>query len=324
MLHCNIFYAGFCKKDMTVAVITHSHCNLHDNGTPHHPECGERLDAINNRMIMSGVDWISRHYDSHCAEREHLLRAHDADYVERVFATAPQTGFSMLDGDTGMNVHSLDAALHAAGATVMAVDLVMAGTHKHAFCAVRPPGHHAGRNCAAGFCIFNNVAVGAAHALEVYALERIAIIDFDVHHGDGTEEIFLDEQRVMFCSSFQHPFYPFTGADTNDPNLRNLPLPAGTGGAAWREAVSATWLPALREFQPQLVMISAGFDSHLEDDMGGFNLVERDYQWITRELCQIAKEFSDGRVVSCLEGGYELSPLGRSVTTHIKELAEFH
>lgn len=309
---------------MTVAVITHSHCSLHDNGSIHHPECAERLGAINNRMIMSGVDWIARHYDSHLAEREHLLRVHDEEYVDRVFATAPKEGHVMLDGDTGMNEYTLDAALHAAGAAVMAVDLVMAGTHKHAFCAIRPPGHHAGRRQAAGFCIFNNVAVGAAYALDVYGLERIAIIDFDVHHGDGTEAIFKDEQRVLFCSSFQHPFYPFTGADTDLPNIRNLPLPSGTGGAVWREAVEASWLPVMREFHPQLVMISAGFDSHMEDDMGGFNLLERDYLWITKELCQIAKESADGRVVSCLEGGYELSSLGRSATLHIKELAEFH
>ena len=307
---------------MTVAVITHSHCNLHDNGTPHHPECAERLGAINNRMIMSGVDWIARHYDSHCAEREHLLRVHDADYVERVFATSPKEGFALLDGDTGMNPHTLDAALHAAGAVVMAVDLVMAGTHKHAFCMVRPPGHHAGRSIAAGFCVFNNIAVGAAYALEVYGLERVLIVDFDVHHGDGTEEIFQDEPRVLFCSSFQHPFYPNKGADTNQPF--NLAMPAGTGGAAWREAIQEKWLPAIREFKPELVMISAGFDSHMEDDMGDFKLLERDYVWITKELCQIAKECAEGRVVSCLEGGYELSPLGRSATLHIKELAEFH
>ncbi len=309
---------------MTVAVITHSQCDLHDNGSPYHPECPERLGAINNRMIMSGVDWIARHYDSRAAEREHLLRVHDADYVERVYATSPKDGHVMLDGDTGMNPHTLDAALHAAGASVMAVDLVMAGTHKHAFCMVRPPGHHAGKRQAAGFCIFNNVAVGAAYALEVYGLERIAVIDFDVHHGDGTEEIFRDEPRVMFCSSFQHPFYPFTGAETDLPNIFNLPLPAGTGGAVWREAIQEKWLPAMRDFNPELVMISAGFDSHMEDDMGGFNLLERDYVWITKELCQIAKECAGGRVVSCLEGGYELSPLGRSATAHIKELAEFH
>jgi acetoin utilization deacetylase AcuC-like enzyme len=277
-------------------------------------------------MIMSGVDWISRHYDSNCAEKEHLLRAHTPEYIERVYSTAPQEGegFAILDGDTGMNTHTLEAALHAAGAGVMGVDLVMTGTHKHAFCAIRPPGHHAARAQAAGFCIFNNVAIAATYAIDVYGLERVAIIDFDVHHGDGTEDIVKNDPRILFCSSFQHPFYPFSGADTNLPNIKNLPLPSGTGGAAWREAVEASWLPALREFKPELVLISAGFDSHMEDDMGGFNLVERDYVWITKELCQIAKEFSEGRVVSILEGGYELSPLGRSATLHIKELAEFH
>lgn len=309
---------------MTVAIITHSHCQLHDNGSVHHPECPERLGAINDRMITSGVDWVARHYDSHTAKTEHLLRVHDADYIERVFNSTPTEGHVMLDGDTGMNPHTLDAALHAAGAAVMGVDLVMAGTHRHVFCAVRPPGHHAGRANAAGFCIFNNVAVGAAHALEAHGLERVAIIDFDVHHGDGTENIFSAEPRVLFCSSFQHPYYPFSGADTHLPNVRNLPLPAGTRGGAWADAVETSWFPALRDFKPQLIMISAGFDSHLEDDMGGFSLVERDYVWITSELCQIAKEFGEGRVVSCLEGGYDLSSLGRSATAHIKEMAEFH
>lgn len=309
---------------MTVALITHPHCHLHDNGSPYHPECAERLDAINNRLIMSGVDWVARHYDAQAATPEQLQRVHTAAYVQHIFASAPTQGLIELDGDTSMNPHSLDAALHAAGAAVLAVDLVMAGTHQHAFCSIRPPGHHAGKARAAGFCIFNNVAVGAAHAMAVYGLERIAIIDFDVHHGDGTEDIFTNEPRVMFCSAFQHPYYPFSGADTNLPNMRNLPLPAGTSGATWRAAIQTQWLPALREFQPQLVMISAGFDSHLEDDMGGFNLVERDYVWLTKELCQLAKDFAQGRVISCLEGGYELSSLGRSVTAHIKELAEFH
>ncbi len=310
---------------MTVAVISHRKCSLHDNGIPHHPESPERLEAINNQLIMSGVDWICSHYDAAPATRKHLQRVHDDDYVQRVFDTAPSSGEkTVLDGDTGMNENTLDAACYFAGAGVMAVDLVMGTTHRHAACLGRPPGHHAGRAKAAGFCIFNNVAVAAGHALEEYGLERIVIVDFDVHHGDGTEEIFRDESRILFCSSFQHPFYPFKGADSSYPNVINLPMKAGIGSAKWRQQIITNWVPELEAFRPQLVIISAGFDSHLEDDMGGFNLVEADYVWITRELCRIAKEHGESRVISCLEGGYDLSSLGRSVTAHIKELAEFH
>lgn len=310
---------------MTVAVISHQKCTLHDNGTPYHPEAPERLGAISNQLLTSGVDWVCRHYDAALATREHLERVHDAGYVERVFRTAPGPGEkTVLDGDTGMNEHSLDAALYSAGAAVMAVDLVMADAHNYAACLGRPPGHHAGRAHAAGFCIFNNVAVAAAHAMAAYGLERIAIVDFDVHHGDGTEEIFAGrESRVLFCSSFQHPFYPYKGADSDFPNVINLPMKAGTRSAAWQANVTQHWLPSLEAFKPQLILISAGFDSHLEDDMGGFNLVEADYIWITRELCRIARDHGDSRVVSCLEGGYDLSSLGRSAVAHIKELAEF-
>lgn len=311
---------------MTVALISHQKCTLHDNGSPYHPESPDRLGAINNQLLISGVDWVCQHYDATTATRTHLERVHDVSYVERVFSTAPGPGEkTLLDGDTGMNEHSLDAALYSAGAAVMAVDLVMGEAHKHAVCLGRPPGHHAGRAHAAGFCIFNNVAVAAAHALETYGLERVAIVDFDVHHGDGTEEIFAGtESRVLFCSSFQHPFYPYKGADSDYPNVINLPMKAGTCSAEWRENVTQNWLPQLEAFKPQLIIISAGFDSHLEDDMGGFNLVEADYVWITRELCRIARDHGESRVVSCLEGGYDLSSLGRSAAAHIKELAEFH
>ncbi|MCP3852739.1 MAG: histone deacetylase family protein [Gammaproteobacteria bacterium] len=309
---------------MTTAVISHQECEFHENGQPHHPECSERLSAINNRLISSGVDWILRNYDAPLVTREQLLLVHDEEYIERVIAAVPNKGETIvLDGDTGMNHHSLDAAYASAGAAVMAVDFVMQEKHNHIFCKIRPPGHHAKKNKAAGFCIFNNVAVGAAYAMKQFGLQRIAIVDFDVHHGDGTEEVFINDPRVLFCSSFQHPFYPFSGADTHSDNILNIPLPAGTGSREWRAAVEKKWLPALDNFKPELIIISAGFDSHLEDDMGGFNLVEADYQWITHELCKLAKTHAQGRVISCLEGGYELSSLGRSVMVHIKELAEF-
>jgi len=310
---------------MSTAVISHQKCEFHENGQPYHPECPERLGAIDNRLISSGVDWVLRYYDAPLATREQLVLVHDEAYIDRVIATAPEKGHTaVLDGDTGMNHHSLEAAFASAGAAIMAVDLVMHEKHNHVFCKVRPPGHHAGINRAAGFCVFNNIAVGAAHAMEKFGLQRIAIMDFDVHHGDGTEAIFIHDPRVLFGSSFQHPYYPFSGADTKADNVLNIPLPAGTGSDVWRAAVQEKWLPAIDAYKPELIMISAGFDSHLEDDMGGFNLVEADYQWITRELCQLAKTHCEGRVISCLEGGYELSSLGRSATVHIKELVEFH
>jgi acetoin utilization deacetylase AcuC-like enzyme len=226
----------------------------------------------------------------------------------------------MLDPDTAMGPHTLDAALRAAGAVVHAVDLVMSGEFQAIFCAVRPPGHHAERNRAMGFCFFNNVAVGAAHALAAHGLERVAIVDFDVHHGNGTEHIFENEPRVLFCSSFQHPFYPFTGHETDTPHIVNITLPAGSDGTRFRQEVEAHWLHRLHEFKPQLVMVSAGFDAHAEDDMSHVRLREPDYIWITRELKKVADQYAGGRIVSTLEGGYNLSALGRSAVAHVDAL----
>jgi acetoin utilization deacetylase AcuC-like enzyme len=219
-----------------------------------------------------------------------------------------------------MNAYTLDASLYAAGAVVAAVDLLMAGQVDNAFCNVRPPGHHAKRQGASGFCIFNNVAVGAAHALDQYGLERVAIVDFDVHHGDGTQDIFQDDGRVLFCSTFQHPFYPHSGADSGNDHIINVPLPAGSDGEAFRAAVSEHWLPALENFAPQMLLVSAGFDAHREDDMGGLALREADYLWVTEALKAVAKRHAQNRIVSVLEGGYALHALGRSVMTHVKSL----
>ena len=204
----------------------------------------------------------------------------------------------------------------------MAVDRVIQGAEANAFVATRPPGHHATRNQAMGFCIFNNVAVAAAHALEQHGLERVAIVDFDVHHGNGTEDIFRDDPRVMLCSTFQHPYYPFRGADTVSDHIVNVPLPAGTTGTAYREAFTARILPRLEAFRPQMLFCSAGFDGHREDDMAQFGLVEADYVWITEQVMGVAARHAEGRSVSVLEGGYDLSALGRSVAAHIKTLAE--
>lgn len=288
----------------------------------HHPECPERLYAIQDRLIAAGLEMLLTHYDAPAASIEQLARAHDRAYIQMIHDSAPHAAdvLTWIDGDTALNQHSLAAALHAAGAAILGVDLVMSERHHAAFCAIRPPGHHAGRAKGSGFCIFNNVAIAALHALDAHGLERVAIIDFDVHHGDGTEEIISGDERILLCSSFQHPFYPGSGADTQAPNIINLPLPRLTDGAAYKAAVETAWLPRLDDFAPQLILISAGFDGHIEDDMAHFNLREADYGWITREIHQLARRHSQERVVSCLEGGYVLSALGRCISTHIDEL----
>lgn len=308
---------------MTAAIISHPDCSLHDNGNQYHPESAERIDAINNQLISSGLGWVLTHYDAPKASKSDLIRVHDKEYIERVFDQSPDEGHILLDGDTGMNPYTLNAALRSAGAMLKAVDLVMTDERKQVFCCIRPPGHHVGKHQASGFCIFNNVAVGAAYAMEQYHVQRIAILDFDVHHGDGTEEIFSGDKHVLFGSSFQHPFYPFSGAETNLPNIMNLPLSAGTTGTQWRAAIEKVWLPRLEAFKPELIIISAGFDSHWKDEMGGFELHEADYIWFTQEIGKLAKKYANGRLISCLEGGYDLSSLGRSAVAHIKQLAEF-
>ncbi len=304
---------------MSVAFISHSDCLLHDMG-PLHPERPARLRAISDRLIASGLDAALQHYDAPMAERGQLCRAHDPDYIERIFAAAPREGRVFLDPDTSMNPHSLNAALRAAGAGVLAVDLVVSGVVRAAFCSVRPPGHHAERGRAMGFCLFNNVAVAAAHALEAHGLERVAIVDFDVHHGNGTEDIFGNDDRVLFCSTFQHPFYPHSGADNSAAHVVNVPLRAGSGGSAFRDAVVEHWLPALDAHRPQLILVSAGFDAHVDDELAGLALVEDDYAWITREIRRIAATHCGGRIVSMLEGGYALDALARCVEVHIKAL----
>jgi len=307
---------------MHTAYITHPICAKHEISS-WHPEAPARLGAIDDRLHAAQLyDYLYHFHHPPLATREQLLRVHSPEYLDWVFEQAPQDDRTVdLDGDTAMNRHTLGAALHGAGAAVRAVDKVMAGKVENAFCAIRPPGHHAGRSTTGGFCIFNNVAVAAAHALEEHGLARVAIIDFDVHHGNGTEDIFQDEPRVLFCSTFQHPFYPFSGAETKSDHIVNVPLPAGTTGKQYREVFEARVLPALDAFQPQMVFFSAGFDSHREDDMGQFGLTEADYVWITESVMAIANRHAGGRVVSVLEGGYDLSSLARSVTAHIKAMS---
>lgn len=304
---------------MPVAFITHSDCALHDMGQ-WHPESPARLHAIADQLIASGLDMNLRHYDAPLASREQLCRVHTPAYVDEIFATAPQQGRAFIDQDTSMNPHTLNAALRAAGAGVMAVDLIMRKEIDAAFCSVRPPGHHAEHDRAMGLCIFNNIAVAAAHAMANYQLERVAIADFDVHFGNGTEDIFLHNERVLLCSIFQHPFYPHRDANPNNKHIVNVPLPAGSRGTEFRQAVSEQWIPALHAHRPQMIFISAGFDAHLEDDLGDFGLVEDDYAWVTAELHELAQLYGQGHIVSMLEGGYALHALGRSVVAHIKAL----
>ena len=304
---------------MSIAFISHPDCILHEMEVGH-PENPERLKAIEDLLLSSGLDVALQRYEAPLATCEQLCRVHDSKYVEQIFSRAPQEGIVRLDQDTTMNPHSLSAALRAAGAVVLGVDLVMSDRSKLVFCNVRPPGHHAERKRAMGFCIFNNIAVGAAHALHEYRLERVAIMDFDVHHGNGTEDIFQDNPDVLYCSTFQHPFYPYSGADVESEHIINVALPEGAEGSQFRAAVVSHWLPKLEAFKPELIFISAGFDAHIEDDMAGLRLLETDFAWVTTKIREIAEQHASGRIVSVLEGGYALSALGRSVATHLNAL----
>jgi acetoin utilization deacetylase AcuC-like enzyme len=304
---------------MQTACISHPACLLHDMGRGH-PECPARIKAIEDQLIASGIYPLLQHHDAPRATREQLARVHSEAFIDAIEAAQPTEDLAMLDPDTWMNPHTWEAALRAAGALVLATDLVMQGQAESAFCNVRPPGHHATRNQAMGFCFFNNVAVGVAHALEHHGLERVAILDFDVHHGNGTEDIFKDDPRVMLCSSFQHPFYPHCGADTVSGHILPAPLPAYTDGTGFRAAVTEKFLPALNGFKPQMVFISAGFDAHRDDGMASLKLVEADYAWVTQEIKKVAAAHASRRIVSTLEGGYELHALGRSVAAHVRVL----
>jgi acetoin utilization deacetylase AcuC-like enzyme len=292
---------------------------------PGHPESPQRLDAIADHLLSTGLDIVLERREAPRASEEALARAHDAAYVTRLrelMQPLEKSGARRaLDPDTGAGPGSWAAALHAAGAAVAATDAVLAGEVDNAFCAVRPPGHHATRNRAMGFCFFNNVAVAARHALDVGGLERVAIIDFDVHHGNGTEDIVAGDERMFMASFFQHPFYPGSGAVPLGDNMVNVPVPAYTKGPEIREIVETQWAPKLAAFKPQMLFISAGFDAHREDDLGQLGLVEADYAWMTQWIVKLADEHGQGRIVSCLEGGYNLGALARSVAAHLRVLA---
>ena len=306
----------------------HADCSLHEMGLGH-PECPQRLAAIEQRLQQSGLAAELLRCEATAAPIADLELAHGRMYIaalrgltdglrEELLAGGP--AHAQIDPDTCINVHTWDAALHAAGAALGAVDAVLAGELDNAFCAVRPPGHHACRDKAMGFCFFNNVAVAARYALQRHGLQRVAIVDFDVHHGNGTEDIVAGDDRILMVGFFQHPFYPYAGADATAANLLNLPLPAYTQGAAVRALVADQWMPRLEAFAPELILVSAGFDAHREDDLGQLGLVEADYAWITQQLMQLAARHAKGRLVSCLEGGYNLDALARSVEAHVRVL----
>jgi len=305
---------------MATAIFTHADCIRHEMGAGH-PESPQRLKSVLAALEASGLASRLTMREAPEASREHLERVHDSAHVDLIFSSAPQRGYAYLDPDTSMNPSSLGAALRAAGAVVSATDMVMSGEARNAFCAVRPPGHHATPGRPMGFCIFNNVAIGAMHALEAHGLERVAILDFDVHHGNGTEEAFHEDPRVMLCSTFQHPYYPYCGADSGNDHIINVPLPAMTDGRGFRDAVERFWMPALESFRPQLVFVSAGFDAHRDDPLAYLKLDDEDYRWVTEKLVDIAERHAEGRVVSTLEGGYNTDALGRCVVEHVRVLA---
>jgi acetoin utilization deacetylase AcuC-like enzyme len=302
---------------------THADCLLHDPGAGH-AERPARLSAVLHALDLDRYAALDR-VEAPLATREQLLRAHSAEYVDSIFASAPKDGSHRLDEDTVMSPGSLDAALRAAGAVVAAVDAVMNGDDgQRAFCAVRPPGHHATRDQAMGFCLFNSVAVAAAHAMAAYGLKRVAIADFDVHHGNGTQAIFEADKRVLFVSSHQSPLYPGSGAESERGvgNIVNGTLSPGDGSREFRELWNDALLPRLNAFKPQLVLVSAGFDAHSSDPLADIRLGQDDYVWITEQLVAIARRHADGKLVSTLEGGYDLAALAASASAHVAALME--
>ncbi|MDZ7891501.1 MAG: histone deacetylase family protein [Rhodoferax sp.] len=304
---------------MLPAFISHPDCARHEMG-PDHPECPERLGAIQDMLLIRGLLDYMNTYEAPLATVAQLGRAHASNYVNELIDASPTFGYHKVDPDTDMNPYTMRAALRAAGAAVQATDLVLGGQVPSAFCNVRPPGHHAERSAAMGFCFFNNVAVGIRHALDVHGLQRVALVDFDVHHGNGSEDIFRGDERVLMCSIFEQGLYPYSGDKATGPNMCNVGLPSRSGSEAFRDAVSSHWIPALDAFAPQLIYVSAGFDAHREDDMGNLGLVDADYAWVTRQLMAVAQRHCKGRIISCLEGGYVLNPLARSVAEHVKVL----
>jgi acetoin utilization deacetylase AcuC-like enzyme len=287
---------------VATALISHPVFDRHE-APPGHPECPQRIACILDALHEADIFDHLRHFDAPAATRKQLERVHTARYLDSLAARQPVAGLEWVDADTYVVADTLLAARHAAGAAVLATDLVIGGRAENAFCAVRPPGHHARRDSAMGFCFLNNVAVGAAHALAAGGIERVAILDFDVHHGNGTEDIFVNDERVLLCSTFQHPFYPFTGSAANTRHIVNVPLPAASGGSEFRAGIEEHWLPAIERFAPGMFFVSAGFDGHVTDPLGGLSLTEADFRWVSDRIVELAAQSARGRIVSCLEGG---------------------
>ncbi|HEY0491330.1 MAG TPA: histone deacetylase family protein [Telluria sp.] len=308
---------------MSTAIYSHIDCRMHEMGE-WHPESPARLQAIEDQLILARIDGLIEQREAPLAELPIIARNHTLEAIAMVRENVPAEpgDYYSLDGDTLLNSWSYKAALRAAGAAVAATDAVIAGSINNAFCSIRPPGHHARPGEPMGFCMFNNVAIAARHAMESHGLERVAIVDFDVHHGNGTAESFRDDPRVLMASFFQHPFYPYSEPEPISATHVNIPVPAYSNGDVVRQLVLEHWLPALHAHRPQMIFISAGFDAHREDDIGQMGLVEADYAWITQQIMDVARQHAGGRIVSCLEGGYNLSALARSVIAHIKVLAE--
>ena len=305
---------------MPTLLVTHPSSLEHDT-SPGHPERAERIRAINQALAAPEFETLIRQ-DAPRGSIWDIKRVHDEDYIQEVFEAVPDEGYAQLDADTILSPGSGDAALYAVGGVCFAVDAVVKGEIDNAFCALRPPGHHAERDHAMGFCLFNNIAIGAFHALELDGIERVAVMDFDVHHGNGTQQAFWAHKNLFLASTHQSPAYPGTGAERErgmHGNILNAPLPPGSGGEDLKDAFGFI-RPALKDFAPDLLMISAGFDAHQADPLAGLNFIEDDYAWITDELLAIAAETAQGRVVSVLEGGYDLDALASSVAVHVKGL----
>lgn len=306
---------------MKTAFISHPDCLLHDMGHAI-PEIPKRMTVIDQAISSSALMSQLQQYLAPLATRDQLLRAHDAEYIDYIFMSSPKTDTIPLDPDTWMNPYTLNAALHAAGAAILGVDLVMTGKSKAAFGNIRPPGHHAEKSTAMGFCIFNNVAVGVMHALEHYGIQRVAIIDFDAHHGNGIENIFFNNKKVLYCSSFEHPFYPFSGADTVNEHILNIPLAAGSDGKEVRRKIQEYWYEPLLKFKPEMLFFSAGFDAYCEDVMSDLMFTVEDYASITRDIIKLTKDTTQNRIISLLEGGYDLPSLGDCALAHLREIVE--
>ena len=304
---------------MSTAFISHPDCHDHDTGEGH-PECALRLSVIEDKLLSSRISDFVRYLDAPEVTRDQLLRAHSAAYLAMIDAVIPRQGYARLDPDTVISPGTLQAAKRAAGSVILAVDQLMSGQIKNAFCCVRPPGHHAERERALGFCIYNNIAVGVKHALEEHGLKNVAVIDFDVHQGNGTEDILIGDDRVLYCSTFQHPFFPYTVLPENSERVISIPLDASAKSAEFRAAVTDHWIPALERFQPEMIFVSAGFDAHRDDDMSYVSLIDADFRWVMEEIVRIAEISASGRIVSALEGGYEIHSLARCAETHMRVL----